>query len=86
MTLTPDRHGHLRRPLGLLEFGVSGLWLCLWDVIVERGVWWHARAVVLPRLIQILPYLVCQLKLSSGHLCNKCWSHFDNACHFGKMA
>ena len=27
----------------------------------------------------------CQLKLPSGYLCNKCWSHFDNESHFGKM-
>jgi hypothetical protein len=35
VTTTPNRHGHLRRPLGLLECGVGGLWLCLWDDIVE---------------------------------------------------
>jgi hypothetical protein len=35
VTTTPDRHGHLCRPLGMLECGVGGLGLCLWDVYVE---------------------------------------------------
>jgi hypothetical protein len=49
----------------------------LCDVALSRSSW-----VV---LVRTLKYLPCQLKLPSGHLCNKCWVHFDNEVHLGKM-
>jgi len=81
---TPSLHGHLHRPLGLLECGVGGLWLCLWDVIVECDVARMGSCVARAGTNSYLPgqpkNLARQLKLPSGNLYNKCWSHFDNAC------
>ena len=46
---------------------------------------WLSLALAGCVLVRTLKYLPCQLKLPSGHLCNKCWVHFDNEVHLGKM-
>ena len=53
--MTPSSHGHLHCPLGLLECGVGGL--CCVCGMLSWSVMWHAWAVVLPGLVQILTYL-----------------------------
>ena len=78
VTTTPDRHGHLRHPLGLLECGVGGLWLCLWYVIVECVVVSFIGCVCCHGMHSVMGYVCSCTKLLSEHLCNKCRVHFDN--------
>jgi hypothetical protein len=78
-------------------YSVSIIWFCVFFRQTEIRL---CLVFLKPALLPCLPWwqwgrgnpltfvtlLARQVKLPGGHLCNKCWSHFDNACHLGKMA